>query len=53
MCIVQEWQKAIVGLEWAMLVSFVLIYLSYFDEFRYITIKPDAVLKPRGRLARH
>jgi len=38
-------------MEWTMTVAFVLFYLTYFDEFRYIKLKPQAVVKHRGMWA--
>ena len=44
-------QKAVAGVEWAMVATWALFHLSFFDEFRYVTLEPDVVIKPRGRSA--
>jgi len=43
----QEWAKASAACQWAMMTAIVLFFLSFFDEFRYISIKPAAKVTDR------
>jgi len=43
----QEWAKASAACQWTMMTAVVLFLLSYFDEFRYITIKHVAKVADR------
>jgi len=48
----QEWAKASAACQWTMMMSVVLFLLSYFDEFRYIKIKPAVKVTDR-RMSNH
>jgi len=43
----QDWRRGASHTQWVMMLAMVLYYLSYFDEFRYIKMKPQAMIRPR------
>jgi len=43
----QDWRRAAAACDWAIVVTLIAFFLTYFNEFRYIKIKPEVFIRQR------